>query len=66
MGGHQRTPQTKHDDISMKTKLILNRFGGIFGTLKFDEKPFFDTLLGVSAFSDYKPTNAIYADSPGV
>ena len=50
----------------MKTELILTRFGSTFGTLKFDEKSFFDTLLGFTPFWDYKPTNAFHADSPGV
>ena len=40
MGDHERTPQIRYDDISMKTKLILNRFGGFFGTLKIVEKSF--------------------------
>ena len=49
-------------------KLILTRFGN-FGTLKFDEKSFFNTLLGITPYWDYKPTNAIKptnADSAGV
>ena len=50
----------------MKTKLILTSFGGTFGTFRFDEKSFFNTLLSFTPFWDYKPTNAIHADSPGV
>ena len=38
----------------------------LFGTLRFDEKSFFHTLLSFTPFCDYKPTNAIHADSPGV
>ena len=49
----------------MKTKLILKRFGGTFGTLRFDEKLFFNTLLGFTPYWNYKPTNAIHADRPG-
>ena len=48
----------------MKTKLILKQFGGTFGTLRFDERSFFNTLLGFTPYWDYKPTNAIHADSP--
>ena len=50
----------------MKTKLILNRFGSAFGTLRFDEKSFLNILLGFAPYWDYKPTNAIHSDSPGV
>ena len=50
----------------MKTKLILNRFGSTFGTLKFDEKSSYKTLLGFPPFCDYNPTNAIHAGSSGV
>ena len=46
-------------------KLNLTRFGEIFGTLTFDEKPFLNTLLCFIPYWDYKPTNAIHADSPG-
>ena len=50
----------------MKTKHSLTCFGGTFGTLRFDENSFFNTLLGITPCWDYKPTNAIQADSPGV
>ena len=50
----------------MKTKLILTRFGSTFGTLRFDERSFFSTLLGFTPYWDHKPTNAIHADSSGV
>ena len=50
----------------MKTKLILIRFGLTSGTLRFDEKSLFSTLLGFTPYWDYKHTNAIHADSPGV
>ena len=52
--------------ISMKIKLILTRFGETSGTLRFNEKSFFGTLLGFTPYCGYKPTNAIHADSPGV
>ena len=44
----------------------MTRFGRTFGTLRFDEKPFFHILLKFEPFWDYKPFNAIHADSPGV
>ena len=50
----------------MKTKPNSKRFGGTFGTIKFDEKLFFHTLLNFEAYWDYEPTNAIHADSPCV
>ena len=34
--------------------------------LIFDEKSFFNALLGFTPYWDDKPTNAIHADSPGV
>ena len=66
MGDHEETLKIEYDDISMKTKFSLIRIGGIFGTLKFYEKPLFITLLGLTPYWDYKPTNALHADSPGV
>ena len=62
MGNHKRNPQIEYDDFSMKTKLILTRFGGTFGTLRFDENFF----LGFVPYWDYKPTFAIRTDNPGV
>ena len=66
MVDHEGIPQIDYDDISMRTKPVLTRFGGTFGTLRFDERSFFNTLLGFISYWDYKPTNAIHADSPGV
>ena len=66
LGDHENTLQIKYDDINKKVKLILTRFGSTFGTLRFDKKSFFHTLLGFTPHWDYKPTNAIHADSPGV
>ena len=62
----KRTLQKKYDDISIETKLILTLFGSAFGTLGFDEKSFLKVQLVLPRFWDYKPTNAIHADSPGV
>ena len=50
----------------METKLTLTRFGSTFGTLKIDEKSFFNILSGFTPNCDYKPTNAIHADSRGL
>ena len=66
LGDHEGTLQIKYDDSNKKVKLILTRFGDTFGTLKFDEKSFFYTLLGFDPYWDYKPTNAVHADYPGV
>ena len=66
MGDHEGTLQIEYKDDTMKTKLILTRSGSTFGTLRFDEKSFLYTLLGLISFWDCKPTNAIHVDSPGV
>ena len=66
LGDHEGTLQIEYDDLNKKTKLTLTRFGGTFGTLRFDKKSFFHTLLGFTPYWDYKPTNAIHADAPGV
>ena len=44
----------------------MTRFGSKFGTLRFDEKWFFYTLLGFEPYWDYKPTNAFNSKSDGV
>ena len=64
-GDHELTLQIEHDDLNKKTKLVLTSFGSTFGTLRFDKKSFFHTLLGFEPYWDYKPTNAILADAPG-
>ena len=66
LGDHEGTLQIEYDDLDKKVKLILTRFGESFGTLRFDEKSFFHTLFGFTPYWDYKPTNAIHADAPGV
>ena len=63
MRDHERTLKNEYDDITMKTKFILTRFGSTFGTLRFDKKSFCHTLYKFEAYWDYKPTNAIHADS---
>ena len=65
-GDLEGTPKIEFVDISLKTKLILTRFGGYFGTLRFDERRFLNTLSGFTPYWDFKPTNAIHADSPRV
>ena len=66
LGDHEGTFQIEYDDINKKTEPTLSRFDSTFGTLRFDEKSFYQTLLGYTPFWDYKPTNAIHADSAGV
>ena len=66
LGDHEGTLQIEYDDLNKKVKLILTRFGDTFGTLRFDKKSFFHTLFGFTPYWDYKPTNAIHADAPGV
>ena len=66
MRDHEGTLQSKYDDRSMETKPILTQFGGKFGTLKFDEKYFFKTILGFTSYCDYKHNNAFHAGSPSV
>ena len=66
LGDHEDTLQIEYDDLNKKFKLILTRFGSIFGTSRFDKKSFFHTLLGFTPYWDYKPANAIHADSPCV
>ena len=66
MGDHEGTLQIEYDDYTMKTEPILTRFSSTFGTLRFGEKSFLNTLLGFTPYWDYKPTNAVHADSLGV
>ena len=66
LGDHEGTLQIKYDDMSIETELISNRFGETLGTLRFEEKSFLIISLGLTSHWDYKPTNAIHADSPCV
>ena len=66
LGDDEGTLQIEYDDLHKKVKLILTRFGSTFGTLRFDKNSFFHTILGFAPHWDYKPTNAIHADAPGV
>ena len=52
LGDHERTLQIEYDDLNKKTKLTLTRFGGTFGTLRFDEHSFVNTLLGFTPYWD--------------
>ena len=65
LGYHEGALQIEYDDLNKKVKLTLTRFGKTFGTLRFDKKSFFHTLLKFEPYWDYKPTNAFQADSPG-
>ena len=51
-GDHEGTLQIKYDDLNQKVKLILTRFRSTFGTLRFDKKTFFHTLLGFEPYWD--------------
>ena len=55
LGDHENTLQIEYDELNKRVKLILTRFGDTFGTLRFDEKSFFHTLLGFTPYWDYKP-----------
>ena len=66
MGDHEGTLQIDYDDISMRAKLILTRFGGTSEILRFDERSSFKTFLGFTPYWDFKPTNAAAVDSPVV
>ena len=48
MGDHEGTLPIEYDDKTMKTKLILTRFGSTIGRLRFEEKSFFITFLGLT------------------
>ena len=64
--GHTEDIEIEYDDISMKTKIILNyndwreNFG--IGTLRFDKKSFFHTLLGHDPYFDYKVPGVYTSD----
>ena len=64
--GHSEIIEIEYDDISMKTKIILKYkdFRGIFGlgTLRFDKKSFFHTLLGHDPCFDYKAPGVYTSD----
>ena len=60
LGDHEGTLQIKYDGLNKKVKLKA------FETLRFDKKSFFHTLLGFTPYWDYKPTNDIHADAPGI
>ena len=49
-----------------ENQIFLTRFALTFGTLRFDKNSFFQTFLKFESYRDYKPTNAIHADSPVV
>ena len=64
--GHSDIIEIEYDDISMKTKNILKykdlreNFG--LGTLRFDKKSFFHTLLGHDPYWDYKAPGVYTSD----
>ena len=68
--GHSEIIKIEYDDLNKKTKIILdfkndrNAFG--LGTLRFDERSFLHTLLGLTPYWDYKRTNSNHNAIPGV
>ena len=64
--GHSEIIEIEYNDISMKTKIILKykdlreNFG--LGTLRFDKKSFFHTLLGHDPYFDYKVPGVYTSD----
>ena len=68
--GHDEIIKIGYDDITMKTKISLkyehqhDDFGS--GTLRFDERCFFHTLLGFEPYWDYKPIANPYHVIQGV
>ena len=66
VSGHMETIQIEYDDINMKTKIILKYIGGpkkfVLGTLRFDERSFFHTLLSFTPYWDYKPSGVYTSD----
>ena len=64
--GHGVIIEIEYNDISMKTKIILKykdlreNFG--LGTLRFDKKSFFHTLLGHDPYFDYKVPGVYTSD----
>ena len=57
MDDQEGTLLIEYDDTKVETKISLTRFGGTFGTKSFHERSFLNTLLGLTPFLDYKPTN---------
>ena len=68
--GHEETIQLEYDDISMRATIVLkfknDKMKFALGTLRFDKQSFFHTLLGFSAYWDYKPSNSNHVLIPGV
>ena len=64
--GHSDIIEIEYDDISMKTKIILKykdlreNFG--LGTMRFDKKSFFHTLLGHDPYFNYKTPGVYISD----
>ena len=63
---HSEIIEIEYNDISMKTKLILKykdlRENFALGTLRFDKKSFFHTLLGHDPYFDYKVPGVYTSD----
>ena len=66
MDDQEGTVQIEYDDLSMKTKINLNRFLVFLGVFGLDKNSFFKTLLGSTPYLEKQPTNANHADFAGV
>ena len=66
MDDHKGTLQIDYDGITMKTKLILKRSGGLFGTLSLMKNRFLTIYCIFRHIGFMNVLNAIHADSPGV
>ena len=68
--GYEETIQLEHDDISMRTTIVLKfkneKAKFALGTLRFDNRSFFLTLIGFSPYWDYKPNNSNHVLIAGV
>ena len=63
--GHEGRLKIVYNDVNMKTKLVFYTFGHTFGSLRFSEKSFFNTILGFAPGWDYKLVN-IHSGIPDV
>ena len=53
MGNHEGTLQIEYDDISMKSRLILTRFGVTLGPLRIDENIGLEQVLHYWVWHDF-------------
>ena len=67
---HNQIIEIEYDDISMKTKISLKYKGGQrkfgWGTLRFNKRSFFHTLLGFEPYWYFKPNQFYHLKNPTV